>query len=68
MAKLYPTLSAMLSDGSLPIRGGCWVDVYNHSSNPEIAGTIHTRISHGNYWYVTELEDSAGDPQGVRGD
>ena len=60
MARILPTLEAMLLDGTIPIMGGAWIDIYNHSANGEIAGTIHTRISHGNYWYVTELEDTAG--------
>lgn len=57
MAKIIPTLEAMLKDGTIPIRGGVWIDVYNHSANGEIAGVIHTRISQGNYWYVTEIAD-----------
>ena len=60
MAKLIPTFQKMFRDGKIPIRGGVWIDIYNSSSNTEIAGTIHTRIKEGNYWYVTELTDSAG--------
>lgn len=51
----------MFDDGIIPIRGGVWIDIYNSSVNTEIAGTIHTRISHGNYWYVTEIKDTASD-------
>ena len=65
MAKILPTLKAMIEDGTIPIVGGAWIDIYNHSSNIDIAGTIHTRISHGNYWYVTELADTAGDGDGI---
>lgn len=57
MAKIVPTLREMLLDGTIPIVGGAWIDVYNHSANPFYAGTIHTRIDHGNYWYVTELRE-----------
>lgn len=60
MAKLIPTLGKMIRDGVLPIADGVWIDVYNSSANTEIAGTIHTRISQGNYWFVTEIyEDKA---------
>lgn len=65
MAKIMPTLERMLVDGTIPIRGGVWIDIYNHSANTEFAGTIHTRISHGNYWYVTEIADSASDGDGI---
>ena len=47
----------MFQCGKIPIRGGVWIDIYNSTANTEIAGTIHTRISHGNYWYVTEIKD-----------
>ena len=68
MAKILPTLEAMLLDGTIPLRGGAWIDIYNHSSNPNIAGTIHTRIQHGNYWYVTEVKDTAGHEEGLHRD
>lgn len=55
----------MLLDGTIPLVGGAWIDIYNHSANGNIAGTIHTRISHGNYWYVTEIEDTASDGDGI---
>ena len=51
----------MFEEGKIPIRGGVWIDIYNSTANMEIAGTIHTRISHGNYWYVTEIKDTASD-------
>ena len=57
MAKILPTLRAMHLDGTIPIRGGVFIDVYNHISNSEISGTIHTRIAGGNYWYVTEINE-----------
>lgn len=57
MAKIIPTLERMIREGKIPIIGGVWIDVYNSSANTEIAGTIHTRISQGNYWYVTEIKD-----------
>lgn len=47
----------MFRDRTIPILGGVWIDVYNHSCNAGISGTIHTRIDHGNYWYVTELRE-----------
>lgn len=59
MAKIIPTLDAMHKDGTIPIVGGRFIDVYNHTSYDGIAGTIHTRISHGNYWYVTEISDDS---------
>lgn len=64
MAKIIPTIQAMFDDGTIPIMGGAFIDVYNHIANRQIAGTIHTRISAGNYWYVTEIkncDDSPGD-------
>lgn len=57
MAKILPTLERMIGDGIVPVIGGVWIDVYNSIANTEIAGTIHTRISQGNYWYVTEIKD-----------
>ena len=50
----------MFDEGIVPIAEGVWIDIYNKSVNTKIAGTIHTRISHGNYWYVTEIKDSSG--------
>lgn len=60
MARVLPTIKEMLEDGTIPICHGAWVDVYNHISNKNITGTINTRISHANYYYVTEIKDSAG--------
>lgn len=57
MAKIAPTLAQMFRERVIPIQGGVWIDVYNKSSNPRIAGTIHTRIFHGNYWFVTEIDE-----------
>ena len=57
MARIVPTLNKMFRDGTIPILGGVWIDVYNQSCNTRISGTIHTRIDHGNYWYVTELNE-----------
>lgn len=57
MAKIVPTLREMFLDRTIPLIGGVWIDVYNHSANALISGTIHTRIDHGNYWYVTELRE-----------
>lgn len=57
MAKVMPTLGKMIRSRVIPISQGVWIDIYNQSSNPTIAGTIHTRISHGNYWYVTEVKE-----------
>jgi hypothetical protein len=66
MAKIMPTLKAMLDDGTIPIRGGVWIDIYNHTAKEDMAGVIHTRISQGNYWYVTEIKacDTEGRRQG----
>lgn len=60
MAKIMPTLEAMILDGTIPLAAGAWIDIYNHTANGEIAGTLHTRISHGNYWYVTEIKEKKG--------
>lgn len=58
MARIYPTLARMISDGIIPLYpGGAWIDIYNGCAKVDIAGTIHTRIDHGNYWYVTELRE-----------
>lgn len=66
MARILPTLERMIKDGIVPVnRGGVWIDIYNKSINCEKAGTIHTRISNGNYWYVTTLEDTAGNEPGI---
>lgn len=64
MAKIMPTLAMMINDGTIPSTpplSGVWIDIYNKCINTEIAGTIHTRISQGNYWYVTEIKDTSGD-------
>lgn len=58
MAKIMPTFQRMFDEGLIPIRDGVWIDIYNSSVNTEMAGTILTRISQGNYWYVTEIKDS----------
>lgn len=43
----------------LPNRGGYFIDIYNQMYNKEgIAGTIHTRISDGNYWWVTQCVET----------
>lgn len=55
MARIIPTLNKMFREGRVPIEGGVWIDIYNQSCNARIAGTIHTRIDHGNYWYITML-------------
>lgn len=65
MAKIIPTFQKMFSEGIVPLKGGVWIDIYNQSVNTEISGTIHTRISQGNYWYVTEVKDTAGDQERV---
>ena len=56
----------MHQSGIIPLEGGAYIDVYNKSCNRDIAGTIHTRISSGNYWYVTRIEDSPGNDAGIR--
>lgn len=70
MAKILPTFKKMFDEGKIAIRGGLWIDIYNQCVNESIAGTIHTRISHGNYWFVTELydKDDTYEGQGPRGD
>jgi len=66
MAHIVPTMIKMYSESKIPIRGGVYIDVYNQIINEEISGAIHTRISQGNYWYVTELfEDTSSDKQGL---
>jgi len=58
MAKIYPTLARMILDGIVPLYpGGAWIDIYNACCRTDIAGTVLTRIDHGNYWYVTELRE-----------
>lgn len=57
MARIIPTINSMFRDGTIPIAGGVWIDVYNHSCNTRMAGTILTRIDRGNYWYVTEINE-----------
>ena len=61
MAKIVPTFLKMFRECKVPIKGGVWIDLYNQSVNDMICGTIHTRINQGNYWYVSEIEDTAGD-------
>lgn len=57
----------MIADDIIPSTplSGVWIDLYNKTINTEYAGTIHTRISHGNYWYVTEIKDTASDEDGI---
>lgn len=45
----------MFHEGRVPIRGGVWIDVYSRLSNTEISGTITTRISASNCYYVSEI-------------
>jgi len=48
----------MILDGIVPLYpGGAWIDIYNACCRTDIAGTVLTRIDHGNYWYVTELRE-----------
>lgn len=65
MAKIIPTFQKMFSEGKIPLKRGVWIDIYNQSVNTEISGTIHTRISQGNYWYVTEVKDTPSDQERV---
>lgn len=37
-----------------------FIDLYNQSlTHDGIVGTIHTRISDGNYWFVLEVENES---------
>lgn len=48
-----------IDKGDLPIRGGIFIDIYNQMYNKDgISGTIHTRISDGNYWWVTQVVET----------
>lgn len=39
--------------------GGYFIDIYNQMYNKQgIAGTIHTRINDGNYWWVTQVVET----------
>ena len=45
-----------IEKGDLPNRGGVFIDIYNQMYNKAgIAGTIHTRINDGGYWWVTQV-------------
>ena len=45
-----------LDKGDLPNGGGYFIDIYNQMYNKSgIAGTIHTRINDGGYWWVTQV-------------
>ena len=67
MARIMPTLEAMLLDGTIPIRGGAWIDIYNHSANGEIAGTIIRKVSHSGYFYVTVITEDEGRDKNTSG-
>lgn len=44
-----------LRRATFPI-GGVFIDIYNQMYNKAgIAGTIHTRINDGGYWWVTQV-------------
>lgn len=48
-----------IQKGDLPLSGGFFIDIYNQMYNKDgIAGTIHTRISDGNYWWVTQVYET----------
>lgn len=57
MAKIVPTLAQMFRERVIPIQGGVWIDVYNKICNKRTSGAITTRISAGNLWYVTEIDE-----------
>lgn len=45
-----------LRRATFPIGGGVFIDIYNQMYNKAgIAGTIHTRINDGGYWWVTQV-------------
>lgn len=48
-----------LDKGDLPNGGGYFIDIYNQMYNKSgIAGTIHTRINDGGYWWVTQVVET----------
>lgn len=47
-------LKEMLEDGQIPFIDGLWIDTYNKSVNPNVAGTLRTTIDSANMHYVME--------------
>ena len=47
-------LKEMLEDGQIPFVDGLWIDTYNKSVNPNVAGTLRTTIDSANMHYVME--------------
>ena len=48
-------LQKMINRGVIPDMGGVFIDAYNQIINPDIAGTITTRVDASNMIFVTEI-------------
>ena len=55
MLRRDKNLFVMLERGTIPIEDALYIDTYNKQVKREICGTIHTRISNGNHWYVSQM-------------
>lgn len=44
-----------LIEENTPLRNGVWLDAFDKTYNEKISGTITTRISGGNNWFVTQV-------------
>lgn len=49
-------LNDMIKDGKLPIRDGQWIDAYNKTTNPDVAGTIVAGVDSKNHYYTMKAE------------
>ena len=58
-------LQKMIEKGKLPFRGGQWIDTYNQTTNPDIAGTILAGINSKNHYYIMEQIPINTDTEGM---
>lgn len=49
-------LVQMIEDGQIPEVNGLYIDTYNKSTNPDVAGTIRTTIDTANMHYIQEID------------
>lgn len=46
----------MIDNALIPNRGGVWIDAYSQSIMEDKAGTITTKVSDSNNYYVTDIQ------------
>ena len=46
----------MIDNALIPNRGGVWIDAYNQSIMEDKAGTMTTKVSASDNYYVTDIQ------------